>query len=65
LDYGDKTIYGMEVHVRNAILILKKETMIDYELLSVSDYQDKNCSMNKKYLENIDGKEKLEAFPKK
>lgn len=56
------TIPGMEVHVRNAIIALKKDSLIDYRLLSVSGYQDRDCSINKKYLINLQNSNQIEEF---
>jgi len=47
------TIPGMEVHVRNALIILKKNLFLDRRLFSVTEYQDRKCSMNKDYFKNI------------
>lgn len=44
------TIPGMEVHVRNAIVALKNNTFMNRNLLSVTEYQRRNCSMTKAYL---------------
>lgn len=44
------TIPGMEVHVRNAIVALKNNTFMNRNLLSVTEYQRRNCSMKKAYL---------------
>lgn len=51
LDYlSDKrTIYGMEVHVRNALLCLRG-VAIPPDAYSVSQYQNLRCSMTKSYL---------------
>lgn len=47
------TIPGMEVHVRNALIILKKNLLLDKRLFSVTEYQDKKCIMDEEYLKNI------------
>lgn len=47
------TIPGMEVHVRNAIIAIKKDLFVNKNLLSVTEYQVRNCSMNKNYLQNL------------
>lgn len=44
------TIPGMEVHVRNAIVALKNNIFMNRNLLSVTEYQRRNCSMKKEYL---------------
>lgn len=44
------TIPGMEVHVRNALIILKKNLLLDKRLFSVTEYQDKKCIMDEEYL---------------
>lgn len=56
------TIPGMEVHVRNAIIALKKNALINYHLLSVTEYQVKNCSIDKEYLINLQKCNKIEKF---
>ena len=47
------TIPGMEVHVRNAIIAIKKNAFFDRHLLSVTEYQDRKCTMDKNYLLNL------------
>lgn len=47
------TIPGMEVHVRNAIIALKRNLFLNRNLLSVTEYQKRNCSMNKEYFLNL------------
>lgn len=49
----DVTIPGMEVHVRNALIILKKNLLLDKRLFSVTEYQDKQCTMDKDYFKNV------------
>lgn len=56
------TIPGMEVHVRNAIIALKKNALIDYRLLTVSEYQDRKCSMNKEYLISLQNTNNIGEF---
>lgn len=56
------TIPGMEVHVRNAIIALKKNAFVDYRLLSVTGYQDRKCSINKKYLIDLQKCDQIEEF---
>lgn len=48
------TIPGMEVHVRNAFIILKKNMFLDRRLFSVTDYQSKKCNMNKEYFKELE-----------
>lgn len=52
----------MEVHVRNAIIALKKNMLTDYRLLSVSGYQDRSCSINKQYLIDLQHSNEIEEF---
>lgn len=49
----DVTIPGMEVHVRNALIILKRNLLLDKRLFSVTEYQDKQCTMDKDYFKNV------------
>lgn len=49
----DVTIPGMEVHVRNALIILKRNLLLDRRLFSVTEYQDKKCTMDKDYFKNV------------
>lgn len=53
VDFGDKTIYGMEVHVRNAVIALKKNLFLDRNWLSVTTYQGKHSSMDEEYIRNF------------
>ncbi len=48
------TIPGMEVHVRNALIIMKKNMFLDRRLFSVTAYQNKNCRMDKKYFNELE-----------
>lgn len=69
----DVTIPGMEVHVRNALIILKKNLLLDKRLFSVTEYQDKQCTMDKDYFKNVSDIcekeekvfEKIDYFPTK
>lgn len=45
-----QTIYGMEVHVRNAVIILKTGSMLDWKYSSVTLYQEARCTMTRSYL---------------
>lgn len=45
-----QTIYGMEVHVRNAVIVLRTNSMIDWKYISVTLYQEAKCKMTKSYL---------------
>ena len=47
------TIPGMEVHVRNAIIVLKKGMMLNRNLLSVTEYQNSKGTMTKEYLQGL------------
>jgi len=47
------TIYGMEVHVRNALIAMKKNCLWDWKALSVSHYQDKDEDIKKIDLERL------------
>ena len=47
------TIPGMEVHVRNAIIVMKKKAFLNKNLFSVTEYQKKGCSMSKEYLASL------------
>lgn len=53
LDYD--TIYGMEVHVQNAVIALRKDTFLDRRLFSVSHYQKMEATMSREYLKNLSG----------
>src|SRR5680860_590790 len=46
MDYEKDTIYGMEVHVRNATVLLKANALFDKRLFSVTEYQNNKCSMD-------------------
>ena len=54
IDYlsDQRTIYGMEVHVRNALLSLRG-VRIPPDAYSVSQYQKLGCSMTKSYIKSI------------
>jgi 8-oxo-dGTP diphosphatase len=56
------TIPGMEVHVRNAMIILKKNLLLDKTLFTVTEYQKDKCTMNKEYFLNIKNSESVEDF---
>lgn len=56
------TIPGMEVHVRNAMIILKKGLFLDKRLFSVTDYQNNKCTMDKKYLLDLKNASSVEEF---
>lgn len=51
--YNFDTIYGMEVHVRNAIIALRTGKPLRCEYMSVTNYQAKKCSMNAGYLKAL------------
>lgn len=56
------TIPGMEVHVRNAIIAIKNNAFMHKDLLSVTQYQQKSCSMNKAYFTHLIEADKLEEL---
>lgn len=56
------TIPGMEVHVRNAIIAIRNNLFIHKDLLSVTEYQKKKCSMSKQYFLNLIQAESIETF---
>ncbi len=62
LDYQDETIYGMEVHVRNAVVALKKHLLVDWRLLSVTTYQNRKCSITKEYLKDLHLADDVDEF---
>lgn len=64
-DYEKNTIYGMEVHVRNAMIILKKGLLLDKRLFSVTDYQTEKCYMNKVYFMELKNAKTVEEFLEK
>lgn len=59
------TIPGMEVHVRNAIIALRDNNFMHKNLLSVTEYQKQNCSMDKTYLLNLKKSNNVNMFPHK
>ena len=59
------TIPGMEVHVRNAFIILKKNMLLDRRLLSVTKYQKKKCTMDKEYFRKIENNHEIDFYPNK
>lgn len=64
------TIPGMEVHVRNAVIALRKNMLINKDYYTVTEYQKKKCSMNQEYFDklvngDIDEFLKGNAFPNK
>ena len=59
------TIPGMEVHVRNAIIALRKDLFINRHLLSVTEYQNQKCSMSEDYLYQISNNNNLNDFIEK
>lgn len=56
------TIPGMEVHVRNAIIALKRNALFNRHLLSVTEYQEKKCSINKEYLMDLKKSNDIDKF---
>lgn len=56
------TIPGMEVHVRNALIAIIDNKFLDKRLLSVSTYQDNNCSMSKEYLIALKNSDNTSSF---
>ncbi|MBP9686943.1 MAG: NUDIX hydrolase [Candidatus Doudnabacteria bacterium] len=59
LKYSEETIYGMECHIRQAILVLRKKWITDWRLLSVTEYQNNNCSMDEAYLKDLQESDEL------
>lgn len=53
IDYRNNTIYGMEVHVRNALIILRRKMLLDWHLLSVTTYQTNQGQMDKDYFRGL------------
>ena len=56
------TVPGMEVHVRNAIIALRKNLFLNRHLLSVTEYQTQNCKMNESYLNCIATINDIDSF---
>jgi len=56
------TIRGMEVHVRNAVIILKKGLLLNRHLFTVTEYQKANCSLDKRYLSELKSAKSIEEF---
>jgi len=56
------TIPGMEVHVRNAIIIMKKGLFLNRHLFSVTEYQKAKCSLNRDYLSGLRTANIVEEF---
>ena len=56
------TIPGMEVHVRNAIIALKNNALFNRHLFSVTEYQERNCSIDKEYLINLKKSDNINEF---
>jgi len=56
------TVPGMEVHVRNALIIIKKEMFLNMNLFSVTEYQEKKCSMNKEYFLSLKNSPSVDSF---
>ncbi|WP_302626754.1 NUDIX hydrolase [uncultured Eubacterium sp.] len=56
------TIPGMEVHVRNALIIIKKGLFLNRHIFSVTEYQQDKCTMNKEYLRNLKNTSNIEEF---
>lgn len=64
IKYKNETIYGMEVHVRNAIIMLKKDMLIDWRYYSVTTYQKQNCIMDINYFEKLINTKNIDKFLK-
>lgn len=47
----------MEVHVRNALIIMKRNMFLDKDLFAVTKYQQQKCTMSKRYLHQISKKD--------
>lgn len=56
------TIPGMEVHVRNAMIILKKGMLLNKNIFSVTEYQKLKCKMDKKYFYNLKATDNVVDF---
>jgi hypothetical protein len=56
------TIYGMEVHVQNAIIVLRKGMLLDRRLFSVSFYQNHKFSMSHDYLRGLAETSDIDRF---
>jgi len=56
------TIPGMEVHVRNALIIQKKGLLLNRHLFSVTEYQKAKCSLNRNYLLELKNANSVEEF---
>ena len=54
VDYVEsmRTIYGMEVHVRNALIVIRGFS-VPSTAISVTDYQEAKCFMTKQYLTDL------------
>lgn len=65
IDYQKDTIYGMEVHVRNAMIVLKKNMLLNRRLFSVTDYQSNNCQMSKDYFLELKRSRNIDEFLRK
>ena len=62
------TIPGMEVHVRNALIIITRGLFLNRHLASVTEYQKRKCTMSKEHLLSFKNPKKLdftdcEIFP--
>jgi 8-oxo-dGTP pyrophosphatase MutT (NUDIX family) len=64
INYREETIYGMEVHVRNALIALRKNMLLDWRFYSVTNYQATQSSMTKDYLNEIMTTSNLDTFLK-
>jgi mutator protein MutT len=60
--YDFDTIYGMEVHVRNAVIALRTQRPLGYEYMSVTEYQRQKCSMTKEYLQELQKTRDIQGF---
>ncbi len=60
--YNFDTIYGMEVHVRNAIIALRTGKPLQQAYMSVTNYQKNNCSMSAEYLKALQAAPDVYAF---
>lgn len=54
----------MEVHVRNALIIIKQNMFLDKDLFTITKYQQQKCTVNKNYIERIK-KDTIAKFQKK
>lgn len=54
----------MEVHVRNALIIMKRNMFLDKDLFTITKYQQQKCTVDKNYIKRIK-KDTIAKFQKK